>query len=288
MEVELSGIAERRRAIEALITENEELEICLSKWQAGNVTESEIQAGRRQYHDWYARALSYVPAADIDRFRDMYEGGPVVHRIKAFLVNPRELNSMYNASEPNPFIDKWQEPFRRACQEELVVQHQILTRALHEVADVSSVLDEFSVLFSRLPDFITTLRLESNKSVPAPEICNEKDLQVLVHAILRLHYPDVRPEDPVSQKAGAGSRVDFFIRDAGVIVETKMTRQSLTDRKVGEELLIDWGRYQQHKDCRGIFALVYDPDRYLRNPPGLEHDLSQGADDIATRVIVVH
>ena len=110
---------------------------------------------------------------------------------------------------------------------------------------------------------------------------------MLVRAILRLLYPDVRAEDPVSQQAGASSRVDFLIRDAGVIIETKMTRKSLTDKKVGEELLIDRGRYQRHPDCQGIFALVYDPERYLHNPAGLEHDLSQGTSDISTRVIVV-
>jgi hypothetical protein len=284
----LPGIAERRQAIEALITENEEIEARFSKWQQDDdLTDAEIQLGQRQYHDWYARAQAHVPAAEVEKFRDMYEGGRFISRIKAFLVNPLELNGLYNPGESSPFIDKWQKPFGSTCQGELVAQRQILMEALHEVSDVSAVLDELSTLFKRLPDFIATLGLASNPSVPAPMIKNEKDLQVLVHAILRLLYPDVRPEDQVPQKAGAGSRVDFLIRDAGVIVETKMTRKSLTDRKVGEELLIDWGRYQRHPDCRGIFALVFDPDRYLHNPAGLEHDLSQGAAEISTRVIVV-
>lgn len=284
----MPGVAERRREIEALITENEGLETRLSKWQQEHtITGAEIQAGQRQYHDWYARAKLYVPAAELDKFRDMYEGGAIISRIKAFLTNPRELNSFYNANDPNPLIDKWQYPFASTCQVALVVQRQILIQALHEVADVSAVLDELSTVFKRIPDFISTLLLESNPSVAAPVIGDEKDLQVLIHAILRLLYSDVRPEDPVPQKAGASSRVDFLIRDAGVIVETKMTRKSLTDKRVGEELLIDWGRYQRHPDCRGIFALVYDPGRYLHNAAGLEHDLSQGAADISTRVIVV-
>jgi hypothetical protein len=56
---------------------------------------------------------------------------------------------------------------------------------------------------------------------------------------------------------------------------------------VGEERLIDWGRYQKHPDCRGIFALVYDPERDVHNLAGLELDLPQGASDISTRVVVV-
>jgi hypothetical protein len=284
----LATKAERRLQVEALIVENEELERRLSKWQQeDDITNAEIQSGQRQYHDWYARAQAYVPAAGRDKFQNMYEGGTFVQRIKGFLASPRELNSLYDASQPNPFVGKWQYPFETTGQPSLVVQRQILAEALHEIAAVSPVLDELTTLFNRLPDFISTLRTASNPAVPPPSIANEKDLQVLVHAILRLLYPDVRAEDPVSQEAGAGSRVDFLIKDAGVIVETKMTRKSLTDKRVGEELLIDWGRYQRHPDCRGIFALVYDPERYLHNPAGLEHDLSQGANDIPTRVVVV-
>jgi hypothetical protein len=278
-----------RQQIESLLAENEKLEQRLSKWQViGDITETEIQSGQRQYHDWYARAQTYVLPAGRDRFRDMYEGGTFIARIKGFLASPREPNGLYNADEPNPFIGKWQYPFESTCQPALIVQRQILTEALHAVAPVSPVLDELTNIFHRIPDFISILRIVSNPSVPPPRIANEKDLQALVHAILRLLYPDVRAEDTVPQFAGAGSRVDFLIRASGIIVETKMTRKSLTDRKVGEELLIDWARYQRHPDCRGIFALVYDPERYLHNPAGLEHDLSQGSSDIWTRVIVVH
>jgi hypothetical protein len=89
----LPGIAERRQAIEALITENEEIEARFSKWQQDDdLTDAEIQLGQRQYHDWYARAQAHVPAAEVEKFRDMYEGGRFISRIKAFLVNPLELN----------------------------------------------------------------------------------------------------------------------------------------------------------------------------------------------------
>jgi hypothetical protein len=66
-----------------------------------------------------------------------------------------------------------------------------------------------------------------------------------------------------------------------------MTRASLTDKRVGEELLIDWGRYERHPDCRAIFGFVYDPGHYLSNPAGLEDDLSNDGADIPKRVIIV-
>jgi len=75
----LATKAERRLQVEALIVENEELERRLFKWQQeDDITNAEIQSGQRQYHDWYARAQAYVPAAGRDKFQDMYEGGTFV------------------------------------------------------------------------------------------------------------------------------------------------------------------------------------------------------------------
>lgn len=288
MEAGLPYTAERRQEIEQLITENEALEQRFAKWQQqDNLSEAEVRDGQRRYHDWYARAKRFVPKADRDKFCDMYEGGQVIQRIRGFLTAPREESIFYDPSEPNPLVGRWQNTFETTCLPALLTQRQVLTQALHETADVNTVLNELSAYFGRLPDFIGVLRAESNAEVAPPNITNERDLQVLVHALLRLLYRDVRPEDSVPKQSGASSRVDFLIKDTGVIVETKMTRKSLTDKLVGEELLIDWGRYERHPDCRGIFGLVYDPDRYIRNPAGLEDDLTRDTADIPKRAIVV-
>jgi hypothetical protein len=152
---------------------------------------------------------------------------------------------------------------------------------------VVNLLDELAALFSRLPEYLAVLTARGSERVPAPTIQNEGDLQIIVEAILRLHYDDVRPEDYVPEYAGGRSRVDFLLRETGVIIETKMTRERLRDRQVGEELTIDWKRYERHPDCRAIFALVFDPERHLTNAPGLERDLSQVHTEPATRVTVV-
>lgn len=110
---------------------------------------------------------------------------------------------------------------------------------------------------------------------------------MIVLALLRFLYRDVRPEDFTPQHSGARSRVDYLIRDSGIVVETKMTRKSMTDKTLGDELLVDWGRYPKHPDCRAIFALVYDPTRQLSNPEGLANDLSQDSREPTTRVLIV-
>ncbi|MFS2090330.1 hypothetical protein [Paenarthrobacter nicotinovorans] len=79
----------------------------------------------------------------------------------------------------------------------------------------------------------------------------------------------------IPSRAGANSRVDFVLPEVGVIVETKMTRESMSAKKLGEELLVDLGRYPAHPNCEAIVAYVYDPDKRLQNPRGIERDLTR-------------
>lgn len=197
------------------------------------------------------------------------------------------LNPFYNEAEPNPLLDRWKNPYGQTFRDNLAAQRDLLVRVLHVVADAASVLNELTAVCRRLPDYLRIFDHAQNPHVPAATIRNQADLQVVIHGVLRLLFDDVRPEDAVPQQAGAASRVDFLLREAGVIVETKMTRPGLTDRRVGEELLVDWGRYPRHPDCRAILAIVYDPEGRIFNAAGLENDLSQEHTAPATRVIVV-
>jgi hypothetical protein len=276
-----------RLDISALLAQSENLESRFSRWQTETPDESEIQLGQREYHEWYERARQVIPEADGARFKDMYEGGTFVHRLSAFLANPLAINPFYNPEDTNPLLNKYTIQFEPICRESLVVQRQILTSALHHTADVVLVLDELTNLFGNLTNFLTVLRQAGNPKVPPPTLENEYDLQILVHAILRLKYNDVRAEDPASQHAGAACRIDFVLPTVGVMVETKMTRPSLKDKRLGEELVVDWERYRRHPNCRAIFALVYNPERLLKNPVGLASDLSQNEGTPATRVLII-
>src|SRR5258706_8853462 len=98
-------------------------------------------------------------------------------------------------------MGKWQNPYETTCQPALLTQRQILVLALHDTADANTVLNELSACFRRLPDYLLVLGSEANANVTRPNIENERDLQILVHALLRLLYRDVRPEDAVSKQA---------------------------------------------------------------------------------------
>ena len=70
-------------------------------------------------------------------------------------------------------------------------------------------------------------------------IGDEYDVQDLLHALLRIDFDDIRPEEWTPSYAGGSARMDFLLKKEQVVIEAKMTRDHLRDREVGEELIID-------------------------------------------------
>lgn len=118
------------------------------------------------------------------------------------------------------------------------------------------------------------------------EIEDEYDVQDLLHGFLRLHFDDIRAEEWTPSYAGRSSRVDFLLKNEGIVVEVKKTRQSLSIGKLGEELIVDRARYEAHPDCKTLVCFVYDPEGRIGNPVGLERDLEAHSGDLKVRVIV--
>jgi hypothetical protein len=107
------------------------------------------------------------------------------------------------------------------------------------------------------------------------DIHDEYDVQDLLHALLRLDFDDIRPEEWTPSYAGGSSRTDFLLKKERVFIEVKKTRQGLGKREVADQLIIDIARYQVHPDCGALYCFVYDPEGQIGNPIGLESDLSR-------------
>ena len=106
-------------------------------------------------------------------------------------------------------------------------------------------------------------------------ITDEYDVQDLLHSLLSLYYDDIRPEEWTPSYAGSSVRIDFVIPEIKTVIEVKKTRDSMTDKKLSEELIIDIEKYQKHPDCEKIYCFVYDPDTILRNPAAIKNDLEK-------------
>jgi hypothetical protein len=121
---------------------------------------------------------------------------------------------------------------------------------------------------------------------PTLDVEDEYDVQDLLHALLRLYFDDIRPEEWTPSYAGKSSRMDFLLKKEKVVIEVKKTRNGLDAKRLGEELIIDMAHYRNHSDCHTLICFVYDPENRVANPAGLEADLSRNEPDLTVRVII--
>lgn len=110
-------------------------------------------------------------------------------------------------------------------------------------------------------------------------LSDEYDVQDLLHAVLKLHFDDVRPEVWTPQYAGSSNRMDFFINDCQIAIEVKYSKDNHTEKQIGDELLIDIAKYSEYPNCSSLYCFVYDPDYCISNPKSLENDLPQKSTD---------
>lgn len=146
-----------------------------------------------------------------------------------------------------------------------------------------SALDEVERFCERFHQVACQLR-RRHAGRETLDVKDEYDLQDLFHALLRIPFDDVREEEWTPSFAGASSRMDFLLKKENLVIEMKMARKGLGAKELGAELLVDVGRYRAHPDCKTLVCFVYDPDGRIKNPAGVERDLSREIDGMIVRV----
>jgi REase_DpnII-MboI len=137
----------------------------------------------------------------------------------------------------------------------------------------------------RFPIFVSQIKNRHDHR-PTISINDEYDVQDALHALLRIHFADVRDEEPSPSHAATSTRLDLLLKNERIVIETKMMRQSLSQKKLLDEIAIDKERYRSHPDCETIIFFVFDPMGLLKNPVALEHDASELIGNVQCQVIV--
>lgn len=137
----------------------------------------------------------------------------------------------------------------------------------------------------RFPLFARQLGTRQRGRAPLT-IQDEYDVQDLLHAILLLSFDDVRPEEHTPSYANSSSRLDFFLPRERIIVEAKMTRKGLGQKKVVDELLIDCARYSRMPEVDHLICIIYDPGGECKNPVAIENDIERSGSPLNVRVVV--
>ena len=147
-------------------------------------------------------------------------------------------------------------------------------------------LEQLRALSLRLHSVIIQLR-QRHANRPTLDITDEYDVQDLLHAMLKIYFDDIRPEEWTPSHAGRSGRVDFLLKSENIVIEVKKTRSGLGYKELGEQLIIDIARYSKMSDCKTLFCLVYDPENRISNQGGLQADLSGTDNGIQVEVLIV-
>jgi hypothetical protein len=118
-------------------------------------------------------------------------------------------------------------------------------------------------------------------------ITDEYDVQDLLHALLKIDFNDIRAEEWTPSYAGKSARMDFLLKREKIVIEAKMTRDGLTEKELGDELLVDVARYKGHPDCQTLVCFIYDPEERIGNPEGLKYDLEQASTEELAVVVYI-
>jgi hypothetical protein len=166
-----------------------------------------------------------------------------------------------------------------------IVVERLIDRLSLSLQDNGSATERIVSLCRRFPYFVNQLQKRQRGRVPI-KVDDEYDVQDLLHAILKLHFVDVRPEEPSPSFGGKPSRVDFFLPTERIVVEAKKTRQTLKQDKLVSELIDDTARYSKMESVDTLICLVYDPDGYCTVPQAIESDVGASASRLIVRVVV--
>ncbi|MFE2033186.1 hypothetical protein ACFXBB_07950 [Streptomyces scopuliridis] len=275
---------------ELLLRETEILEDLARRAQDdGGATEEVSRELRDRYCRWYEEVLLDLPDELGKRFREQYEGNLAKPRIKQYVREPQKKWLLYNkVPAPLRAHGPWQYPFESCFLDPFQEQKHILTVASRHTQPRDRMTDTLSLLTEisyRLPMAISILHRPIHGRAGL-SVDDEYDLQRILHALLTLHFEDVRPEETTPSKAGGSYRIDFLLRREKIAVEAKMMRRSLTPRKVGDQLVRDIFGYDRHEGVEGLFAVIYDPERRIDNPRGFESDLSKRDSSFPVHVVV--
>ena len=115
-----------------LIEEGSQLERRASEIQGArliNLDDGAIVQIALDYHAWFARAMDALPDEYHERFRDEFEGGVFIKKIKTFLAEPAAENPLYDGEKPQSFISYWAHPFEVSFRPPFLSQLQILGEA---------------------------------------------------------------------------------------------------------------------------------------------------------------
>jgi hypothetical protein len=148
-----------------------------------------------------------------------------------------------------------------------------------------SEIERLELLLGRFHIFAKQLQ-SRYESRPSIDFKDEYDVQDALHALLKLHWTDVIKEEYAPRYASKNSKIDFILTGLAVGIEVKMAGESLRDKRIADQLIIDIERYQTHPNCKHLIFLIYDPKGILSDPNHIKRDLESKSRSMGITVVI--
>ena len=109
---------------------------------------------------------------------------------------------------------------------------------------------------------------------PTLEVEDERDVLDLLQTLLCIEYDNIEVEEWTPTYANGSTRTDLWLKDEGVVIIAKKTKQGIGVKALTHQISVDFERYGTHPDCKLMFCFIYDPEGRIGHPKGLEGDLT--------------
>ena len=193
------------------------------------------------------------------------------------IVNIEKLKDRYDTWCQRVMILLRTEGFSKEDQHEFIVKAHYTNNEFFPVESQKSILNAIKD---------ATAFLDSIKSFTGSKISEEtaltiverilknfymyyqamyRDLQRMIYSILLPIFPTVRQEVN-SDNGYGGMRADIYLKEYSLIIETKCTRESMTEKRLLEEL----GADSFHYKAKTLFIFVFDKKHIIKNPVAFE------------------
>lgn len=131
-----------------------------------------------------------------------------------------------------------------------------------ELLLIEQVLENFYMYYrSMYKNLIHKRGTLTQEALAAIQIGNEYDLQRMLYSILLPIFPGIRQE-VYSDNGYGGMRADLYLETFDLIIETKCTHDSMSEKKLAEELGADGFHY----NADNIYFFVCDKAGIIKNP----------------------
>ena len=121
---------------------------------------------------------------------------------------------------------------------------------------------------------------------PSLEVEDEYDVQDLMHALLRLEFDEVQPEEWRPSYATGKTQTSYLLHREKVVIVVKKTKAGVTSRDLSEQVKVDSATYSSRTDYQTLFCFIYDPEGRIANPRRLEAELTMVSDGYTVEVII--